>query len=102
MQGWAQGVIYGVLKCIESQRLKPSQAHSQCDNALPHSFNMAWRSPTPARAIVLFPYLDFYHAGFICHAVFGAFPRFFRGHLEKKKKKQWKMGPLKPLQLSIF
>lgn len=74
MQGWAQGVIYGVLKCVESQRLKPSQTHSH-DSALAHCFNMAWRSPTPARAIVLFPYLNFCHAGFICLTLFGSVPK---------------------------
>lgn len=66
MQGWAARVIYGVLKCTESQRLKPSQTHSH-DSALPCRFNMAWRAHTPALAIALsFPYLDFRHAGFIC------------------------------------
>lgn len=40
MQGWARRVIYGVLKCTESQRLKPSQTHSH-DSALPRRFNMA-------------------------------------------------------------
>lgn len=74
MQGWVWGVIYGVLKCIESQRLKPSQTHSH-DSALPHCFNMAWRSSTPARAIVLFPYLNLCHAGFICLTLFGSIPK---------------------------
>lgn len=40
MQGWAGRVIYGVLKCTESQRLKPSQTHNH-DSALPRRFNMA-------------------------------------------------------------
>lgn len=44
MQGWARGVIYGVLKCIESQRLEPSQTHSH-DSALPYCFNMACKLP---------------------------------------------------------
>lgn len=74
MQGWARGVIYGVLKCIESQRLKPFRTHSH-DSALPHCFNMAWRSPTPARTIILFPYLDFCHARFICLTLFGSVPK---------------------------
>lgn len=74
MQGWAWGVIYGVLKCIESQRLKPSQTHSH-DSALPQCFNMAWRSPTLAHGIVLFPYLDFWHTGFICLTLFGSIPK---------------------------
>ena len=52
MQGWAARVIYGVLKCTESQRLKPSQTHSH-DSALPCRFNMAWRAHTPALAIAL-------------------------------------------------
>lgn len=74
MQGWTRGVIYGVLKCIESQRLKPSQTRSH-DNALAHCFNMAWRFPTPTLAIVLFPYHDFCHAGFICLTLFGSFSK---------------------------
>ncbi len=52
MQGWAQRVIYGVLKCTERQRLKPSQTHSH-DSALPRRFNKAKRSHTPAPAIAL-------------------------------------------------
>lgn len=52
MQGCAPRVIYGVLKCTESQRLKPSQTHSH-DSALPRRFNKAKRSHTPALAIAL-------------------------------------------------
>lgn len=82
MQGRAQRVIYGLLKCTESQRLKPSQRHSR-DSALPRRVNMVQRSHTPALAIALSsPYLDSCHAGFICLRLSGEFPTLFRGHSE--------------------
>lgn len=45
MQWRAWRVIYGVLKCTGSQRLKPSWRHSR-DSAQPCCCNMLQRSPT--------------------------------------------------------
>lgn len=45
MRGRARRVIYGVLKCTGSQRLKPSWRHSR-DSALPCCCNMLHRSHT--------------------------------------------------------
>lgn len=56
MQGLAPRVIYGVLKCRESQRLKPSQTHSH-DSAQPHCLNMA-HTPDPTIALCFLIWLS--------------------------------------------